>query len=183
MKQCGRNPVQKNARKTKEVVSDFHRKATLFTLVNIQGVQTEDVSVYKYLGVHLHNKLDCSHNADAPLYKKGQSRLHLLGKMRSFGVCRTLLRTSYDPRVSSAVFYREVYYDCGSSGRDRTRPHKLVRTAGSLASAEEVCERRSSLPAALSPYNTTVNQSSTLDHYRVYAVDYICTTSTAAYVH
>ena len=64
-----------NTSKTKEMVIDFSHKAPPIAPVNIQGGDIEVISVYKYLGVHLNNKLDWSHNTDG-LYKKGQSRLH-----------------------------------------------------------------------------------------------------------
>ena len=64
------------------MVIDFSHKAPATAAVNIQGGDIEVVSVYKYLGVHLNNKLDWSRDTDA-LYKKGQSRLHLL--RRFFG--------------------------------------------------------------------------------------------------
>ena len=114
--------------------------------MNIQGLNIEIMEVYKYLGVHINNKLDWTHNTDV-LYKKGQSHLHLLRRLRSFGVCRSLLKTFYDSVVVSAVFYAVVCWGCGSSERDRTRLNKLVKRAGSvldcpLDSIEEVGERR-----------------------------------------
>ncbi|TWW63831.1 hypothetical protein D4764_03G0008390 [Takifugu flavidus] len=118
-------------RKTKEVVIDLSRKVPHSAPVNIQGLDIEIVEEYKYLGVHLNNKLDWTHNTDA-LYKKGQSRLHLLRRLRSFGVCRTLLRTFYDSVVASVIFYAVVCWSCGSSERDRKRLNKLVRRAGSV---------------------------------------------------
>ena len=101
---------------------------------------------YKYLGVHLNNKLDWTTNTDA-LYRKGQSRLHLLRRLRSFGVSRPLLRTFYDSVVASALLYAVVCWSCGSTERDRKRLNKLVRKASSvlgcpLESIEEVGERR-----------------------------------------
>ena len=77
-------------RKTKEVVIFFRRNPPQPTSVNIQGLDLEIMERYRYLGVHLNNKLNWSHNADL-LYKKGQSRLLLLRRLRSFGVFRTLL--------------------------------------------------------------------------------------------
>ena len=104
------------------------------------------VETYKYLGVHLNNKLDWSDNTDV-LYKKGQSRLHLLRRLRSFGVCRTLLRTFYDTVVASAIFYAVVCWGGGCTERDRNRLNKLVKRASSvvgcpLDSVEDVGERR-----------------------------------------
>ncbi|TWW71907.1 hypothetical protein D4764_16G0004040 [Takifugu flavidus] len=112
---CELNHLCINATKTKEVVIDFSRKAPHTAPVNIQGLDIEILEEYKYLGVHLNNKLDWTHNTDA-LYKKGQSRLHLLRRLRSFGV----------------IFYAVVCWSCGSSERDRKRLNKLVRRAGSV---------------------------------------------------
>ena len=61
---------------------------------------------YKYLGVHLNNKLDWTDHT-AATYKKGQSGLHLLRKLRSFGVHGDLLTTFYDSVLASAMFYME----------------------------------------------------------------------------
>ena len=143
---CELNHLHINASKTKEMVVDFHRKVPRSARVNIQGLDIEIVGEYKYLGVHLNNKLDWTTNTDV-LYRKGQSRLHLLRRLRSFGVCRTLLRTFYDTVVASAIFYAVVCWGCGSTERDRKRLNKLVRRASSvldcpLDSIEEVGERR-----------------------------------------
>ena len=64
--------------------------------VNIQGLDIEIVKSYKYLGVHLNNKLSLTANTNA-LYKKGQNRLCLLRRLRSVGVQGILLRTFFDP--------------------------------------------------------------------------------------
>ena len=84
---CELNHLCINASKTKEVVIDFRRKAPQTALVNIQGLDIEIVEEYKYLGVHINNKLDWTHNIEV-LYKKGQS---LLRGLRSFAVRRSLL--------------------------------------------------------------------------------------------
>lgn len=47
------------------------------TLVNINGNNFEIINIFKYPGVHLNNKLDWSHITNV-LYRKDQSRLHLL---------------------------------------------------------------------------------------------------------
>ncbi|XP_054643404.1 uncharacterized protein LOC129187756 isoform X2 [Dunckerocampus dactyliophorus] len=128
------------------MIINFQRKTSHFTPVNIQGADIELVDSYKFLGVHLNNKLDWSVNTHA-LYKKGQSRLHLLRRLRSFGVCRTLLRTFYDSVVASAIFYAVGCWRGDSTDRDRSRINRLIRRAssvldGPLDSMEEVGERR-----------------------------------------
>ena len=96
----------------------------------------------------------CSHKQQTVLdtqhrcpVKKGQSCLHLLRRLRSFGMCRSLLKTFNDSVVASAIFYAVVCWGYGSSERDRKRLNKLVKRAGSvldcpLDSIEEVGERR-----------------------------------------
>ncbi|XP_055015777.1 alpha-1,3-mannosyl-glycoprotein 4-beta-N-acetylglucosaminyltransferase C-like [Boleophthalmus pectinirostris] len=74
------------------------------------GRDIERVDSYKYLGVHVNNKLDWTHNTDA-LYRKGQSRLYLLRRLRSFGVGGPLLKTFYDSVVASAIL------PCGVTGK------------------------------------------------------------------
>ena len=83
---CRNNHLQLNTTKTKEMVVDFRRSQPPLLPVSIEGVSVEVINTYKYLGVHLDNKLDWSANIDA-LYKKGQSRLYFLRRLRSFNVC------------------------------------------------------------------------------------------------
>ena len=64
---------------------------------------TDIETSYKYLGVHMNNKLDWT-DLTAGRYKKGQSRLHVLRKLRSFGVQGPLLTSFYDSVVASAIF-------------------------------------------------------------------------------
>lgn len=79
-----RNHLVINAVKTKEMVVDFQRRRSAVpSPVDIQGTDIEKVDSYKYLGVHLNNKLDWTHNTDA-LYRQGQSRLYLLRRLWSF---------------------------------------------------------------------------------------------------
>ena len=70
--------------------------------------------VTSYLGVHLNNRLDWPDHS-AATYKKCQSRLHLLIKLRSFGVQETLLITFKVSVVASAIFYGEVCWSRPSS--------------------------------------------------------------------
>ncbi|KAI4903274.1 hypothetical protein NFI96_004888, partial [Prochilodus magdalenae] len=74
---CHRNNLLLNTSKTKEMVVDFHRARPLTQPVSTQGVEVERVKTYRYLGLHLDDRLDWSANTDI-LYRKGQSRLSLV---------------------------------------------------------------------------------------------------------
>ncbi|KAI3357059.1 hypothetical protein L3Q82_015437 [Scortum barcoo] len=99
---------------------------------------SDTVKSYKYLGVHLNDSLDWSDNTvgNNALVKKGNSRLFLLRRLRSFGVQGPLLRTFYDSVVASAIFYGStpmiVCWASSITDRDRRRMDRLVRRASSV---------------------------------------------------
>ena len=144
---CQRNHLLINAGKTKEMVVDFRRRPSAAPApVNIQGRDIERVDSYKYLGVHLNHKLDWTHNTDA-LFRKGQSRLYLLRRLRSFGVRGPLLKTFYDSVVASAILYGVVCWSSSITERDRKRLDKIIRKSSSvlgcpLDTVQQVGDRR-----------------------------------------
>ncbi|KAI3362887.1 hypothetical protein L3Q82_001929 [Scortum barcoo] len=96
----------------------------------------------------LDNKLDWTINTDA-IYKKGQSRLLFLRRLRSFNAFqrRTMLQMFYHSVVSSIIFYTAVCWGSRLKTADTNRLNKLIRRAGSvlgveLESVAEVSERR-----------------------------------------
>lgn len=60
-------------------------------------------------------------------HQKGQNRLHLLRRLRSFRVCSALLRTSYYAVVASAIFYIVVCWRGGRMDRDRSVLWKMAK--------------------------------------------------------
>ena len=53
---------------------DFKRTRNKLNTISILGEDVEMMEGYRYLGVHLDNKLDWKCNSEA-VYRKGQSRL------------------------------------------------------------------------------------------------------------
>ncbi len=128
---CEQNHLQLNVRKTKELVVDLSRTKAPVTPVFIQGVSVDIVEDYKYLGVHIDNKLDWGKNTDA-LYRKGQSRLYFLRRLRSFNICRTMLRMFYESVVASAIFYAVVCWGSRLRVADANRLNRLIRKASDV---------------------------------------------------
>jgi hypothetical protein len=128
---CEMNGLRLNASKTKEIVVDFSRYPHKVVPVNIQESEIEIVTSYKYLGVYLNNKLDWSDNT-VQVYKKGQSRIHLLRRLRSFGVCQALLKTFYDSVVSSVILYAVTCWGGGLLEKEKNKLNKLIKKAGSV---------------------------------------------------
>ena len=92
------------------------------------------VEHYKYLGVFIDNKLDWTKNTEV-LYKKGQSRLYFLRRLRSFNICRTMLTMFYESVesvVASAILFAVVYWGSRLRVADGNRLNKLIRKASDV---------------------------------------------------
>lgn len=70
-----------NISKTMEVMVDYRKNRRPPVPVSIHGDEVERVDSYKYLGVHINNKLDWSHNRES-LLRKGQSSMFFLRRLR-----------------------------------------------------------------------------------------------------
>ncbi len=141
-----RNHLQLNTSKTKELVIDFGKSRPRPRPVSIRDDEVEIVGSYKYLGVWLDKELDWACNTDY-LYKRGQSKLYFLRRLRSFNVCRKLLWMFYQTVVASVLFYAVVCWGGSTSKRNSNRLDKLIRRAGSVIGMEldslvTVAERR-----------------------------------------
>ncbi len=91
---------------------------TLPIPIPIQGIDMETVQDYTYLGVHLDNKLGCAKNTEA-VYKKRQSRLYFLQRLRSFNVCSTVLRMLYQSVAARAIFLADMCLGQQDVGNNR----------------------------------------------------------------
>uniref|UniRef100_A0AAX7SJH0 Reverse transcriptase domain-containing protein n=1 Tax=Astatotilapia calliptera TaxID=8154 RepID=A0AAX7SJH0_ASTCA len=143
---CEQNHLQLNVAKTKELIVDFRKTRKHLTPVSIQGVSVDIVEDYKYLGVHIDNKLDWAKNTTA-LYRKGQSRLYFLRRLRSFNICQKMLRIFYESVVASAILYAVACWGSRLRVADANRLNKLIRKASNvvgmeLDSLKVVSERR-----------------------------------------
>ncbi|XP_062868152.1 phospholipid-transporting ATPase IC [Trichomycterus rosablanca] len=122
------------------------RKKAPVTPVSINGVSVDTVEDYKYLGVYIDNKLDWSKNTET-LYRKGQSRLYFLRRLRSFNICRTMLKIFYESVVASAILYAVACWGSRLKVADANRLNKLIRKASDVVGVEldsltTVSERR-----------------------------------------
>ena len=101
------NHLNLNVTNTKELVRDLRRTRELVATVYIRGAGMDIVEDYKYLRVHSDNKLDWRKCTDA-LYKKALSFLYFLRWLRSFNICRTMLRIFYESVVARAILFAVV---------------------------------------------------------------------------
>ena len=118
---CEVNHLQLNTTKTKELVVDLRRTRTPLTSVSIPGHNVDIAEHYKYLGV---------------LYKKGQSRLYFLRRLRSFNICQTMLRMFYESVVASAILFAVVCWGSRLRVADANRLIKLIRKTSDVVGVE-----------------------------------------------
>lgn len=135
-----------NIDKCKELIIDFRKKRNVPAPTLINDHPVEVVSSYKYLGVHLDEKLDWKTNS-ATIFKKAQSRLFFLRKLRSFDLGRPILNTFYHGIVASVLFYCVVCWGGNMALEDRNKLNKLIKKAGSitgmcLSTVEHILEER-----------------------------------------
>ena len=121
-----KNCLLRNTTKTKELVVDFRRSKTPYQSVCIGGGEIETVQTCKYLGVLLDNKLEWSANIEA-VYKRGQSRLFFLRRLRSFNVSSDMMCMFYHTIIESALFYAAVCWGSCSTDKNCRRLDKLVK--------------------------------------------------------
>ena len=84
---CGNNHVILNVNKTKEMIADCW---SIRNKPNISVIGEELEVVDKNLCVHLSNRPNWRRNTNA-VYKKGQSRLYFLKKLRPCSVCSKMM--------------------------------------------------------------------------------------------
>ncbi|KAI4887111.1 hypothetical protein NFI96_003141 [Prochilodus magdalenae] len=131
---CTTNHLRMNITKTKELCIDFRRSRPSQQPISIKGVNVEVVRSYKYLGVHLDERLDWSVNTDI-VYKKAQSRLYFLRRLGSFRICQKLLLDVLPLCGGQHILFYAVVVVWGGSISKRDAGQgldRLVRKAGSV---------------------------------------------------
>ena len=62
---CQNNNLSLNVTKTKEMIVDYRKMRTEHSPILIDGAVVEQVESFKFLGVHINNKLDWSNHKDS----------------------------------------------------------------------------------------------------------------------
>ena len=114
--------------KTKKMIVDFRKTKKKSNGISIVGEEVELMHSYKYLFVHLGNRLAWKRNTDA-VYKEGQSRLYFIRKLRSFSVSSKILHIFYQYVEESAI---SAVICWGNTTRvsDFKKLNKMIKKAG-----------------------------------------------------
>ncbi|KAK7909723.1 hypothetical protein WMY93_014407 [Mugilogobius chulae] len=96
--------LELNITKTKELCCGTRGAADLFQPLTLNGQQVEQVDSFRYLGIEMDNCLNFGSHVDS-VFKKAQQRLHLLRKLRAFGVTKDILTQVYTSLIESILVY------------------------------------------------------------------------------
>ena len=145
---CDENYLHLNVSKTREMCIDFRKNKREPKPVFIKNEQVERVDTYKYLGLTFDSKLNWNDHVNT-LVKKVNCRLYCLRKLKSFGVCPSLLLIFYNAVICSVVTFGAVCWGGNISSHDQGRLEKLVRKASRvvglpLDTFERLCDKRRS---------------------------------------
>ena len=104
---CGRNFLELNVSKTKEMVIDFRKSKGVPNEVIIDGSTVKRVNDNEYLGVVIDNRLAWHDHIDS-LVKKLNTKMYCLRMMNKFNVNNSILATFYNSIICGVLQYNLV---------------------------------------------------------------------------
>ena len=99
---CQENNLTLNVNKTKELIVDFRKQQREQPSIHIDGTVVERVGSFKFLGVHITDKLKWSTHTDS-MVKKVQQNLFNLRRLKKFGLSPKTLTNFYRCTIESIL--------------------------------------------------------------------------------
>jgi hypothetical protein len=118
------------------MIVDFRKEQHALSDIKIKGEPVERVDSYKYLGIVLDSKLSWKENTDH-IFKRVQSRMYCLRKLRSFNVQQELLQMFYSSIVCSMMTFGLACWGGNVTKQDRNRLDKQIKKAGGVVGRKQ----------------------------------------------
>ena len=143
---CHNNNLALNVSKTKELIVDFRKQEREHAPIFIDGVAVEQVSDFKFLGIHISKDLKWATHT-TKVVKKAQQRLYCLRRLKKFRVSPRILRAFYSSTIESILSSGTTAWFGNCTAAEQRSLQRVVKTAqrivgGQLPSLQEVHERR-----------------------------------------
>ena len=94
------------------------------------------IQEYKYLGTVLDNKLNFTANTNF-IYRKCQSRLYCLFKLKHLGVNTTILKTFYRSNIESVLSFSFLAWFGGLNVKNKGVLNKVVNQCGTVVNEKQ----------------------------------------------
>lgn len=126
---CQENNLSLNVSKTKEMIVDFRRqRADKHPPIFINNAEVEQVSSFKFLGVHITEDLSWTLHTDT-VVKKARQRLYFLRKLRKFGLSTSILTNFYRCTIESLLTGCITVWYGNCTAQSRKALQRVVRAA------------------------------------------------------
>ena len=125
---CQDNNPSLNVSKTKELIVDYRKRRAEQAPINIDGAVVERVESFKFIGVHITNKLPWYKHTKT-VVKRARQNLFPLRRLNKFGMCPQILKRFHSCTIESILTgcITAWYGNCSAS--DFKALHRVVRTA------------------------------------------------------
>ena len=136
-KWCKDHSLHLNVSKTKEVIIDFRKKQNKHLAVEIDNQVVEQVDNYKYLGIHVNNKLDWSVHASQVISKINQ-RMFFVRKLNYFNVDKTLISLFYQAVVQSLISFCVCIWGGNANHKDISKICSVAKQASKITGIRQL---------------------------------------------
>ena len=106
--------------------------------LSINGITVERVNEYKYLGTYLDSRLNFNANTNH-IFKKCQSRIYCLQRLRKLDIERTILQAFYRSFVESVVTFGCMGWFGGLSVENKNAIAKVVSVCSKVIGVKQIC--------------------------------------------
>ena len=102
---CKDNNLSLNVNKTKEMIVEYRKRRTKHAPILIDGAVVEPVESFKFLGVHITNKLTWSKQTKT-VVKKARQNLFPLRRLKIFGMGPQILKKFCSYTIGSCLVWQ-----------------------------------------------------------------------------
>ena len=117
------------------MIVDYRKRRAEHTPILIDGAVVEQVESFKFIGVHITNKLEWSKNTKT-VVKRARQRLFPLGKLKRFGMGPQILKRHYSCNIESILTGCITVWYGNCSASDRKALQRVVRMAQYITGAK-----------------------------------------------
>jgi hypothetical protein len=117
---CQDNNLSLNVFKTKELIVDYRKKRTEHVPILIDGAVVEQVESFKFLGVHITNKLTWSKHTKTVVKR---ARQNLFRRLKRFGMGPQILKRFYSCTIESIWSHHRLVWQYQATARPPTARH------------------------------------------------------------
>jgi hypothetical protein len=130
---CQGNNLSLNVIKKKEMIVDYRKRRSEHTHILINVAEVEQVESFKFLGVHITNKLSWSKHTKIVM-KRARQSLFPLRRLTRFSMGPQILKKFYSCTIESMVASLPGILNCSASGHKALQ--RVVSTAQYITGAK-----------------------------------------------